>query len=147
LAAFSLCTVAALAASNLGRAGVASFGGVRHPLTCAPRGQHVACLRRYAGGDWGTVGSCVVGLYGNNRWIWGDEGLSGHQAHAALVAPGRWRVATFGWNDMEGYIVRGPANAWRITDAKSALVAIAYGPDGPAVGLLLLHWGWDCFPS
>ena len=84
-------------------------------------------------------------LYGNRRaWIWGDEGLSGHFAHAAPFAPGRWRVVS---DEPEGYVVRLSSNSWRITDARAQPIAYAYGPDGPAVGLLLLHWGWDCFPN
>jgi hypothetical protein len=134
-------------ATSRATASVRSAAGATQPLTCAHRGHRVACLRRYGAGDWGgPFNGCAVTVYRDGAWIWSDEGLTGHLVHAAPVKPGTWRVATSGWNGSQGYVVRLSADSWRITDTKSAFVAIAYGPDGPAVGVLLLDWGWDCFP-
>jgi hypothetical protein len=140
----ALAAVAAVAATAVCDASAAGS----HPLTCAHHGRRIGCLRRDGPDAWGSVSPCNVMLTGNSRWIWGDEGLSGHMAHAALIAPGVWRVADVGSHKPDGYVIRRGADRWRIVDAKSTLVADAYGPDGPAVGLLLLYWGWgwQCFP-
>jgi hypothetical protein len=111
------------------------------PITCAHHLKEIGCLRVSPQGSF-MGGSCNVWIYGNNRWLWGQEGNS-RIAHAGRVAPGDWRVVTpFG----SGSAIRLRPRLWRIT-SRGRIAAYAHGPDGPAVALMLLGWGWDCFPD
>jgi len=46
-----------------------------------------------------------------------------------------------------GSVIRLRPGLWRITTTDGKLAAYAHGPDGPAVALMLLGWGWNCFPD
>lgn len=94
--------------------------------------------------DW-FLGGCNVDIYGNDRWLWGTEGLpEGHDASAGRIAPHIWRI-----NDSSGvigYATQLSARRWELTDQHWTPVATVAGPDGPAVAMMLLRWGWECFP-
>jgi hypothetical protein len=117
--------------------------GALHPLTCVHAKGSVGCLSRIAPFQWG-FGPCNADLYGNDHWLWGDEGYGGHTAHAARLTNTTWRVTRDG---TMGYVVQLRPTLWRVTNATSRVIGYAHGPDGPAVGLLLLAWGWGCFPD
>lgn len=119
------------------------------PLTCAwaPGHKLIGCLRYY-GHYWLSNNFCNVGMWGpRTKWVWAEEGtLGAPDAYAGALGGGAWRIGDYGSGAPTGWIEPVGDGTAEILDAHRRLLAFAHGPDPQVAGLLLVHWGSECFP-
>jgi hypothetical protein len=150
----SLLAVTVLALTSTGVAVVSAEGASDSALdseavTCAyrPGGRLLGCLSDVYGEDLSVdVRGRTILLHGS----YGPKELDRPPADTAgeRVRPGVWRIVNLaGTKRVIGQAVatNTAKSRWRITNARGKLIAMARGPDGPKLAMVILSRGTDFF--